>query len=70
MKGKKSFTLHDLPDFDRPREKLKEKGASSLRKRELLAILLSNGVKGKNVLKLSDDVLKKIWREQTLKCFL
>ena len=51
--------LKDLPDFDRPREKLIKKGAAALRKEELLAILLRTGIKGKNVLQVADDVFSR-----------
>ena len=42
-----------------PRERLIRYGAESLSDRELLAILLSTGTKGKNVLELADDLLLK-----------
>jgi DNA repair protein RadC len=46
-----------LPVEERPREKLKLKGVSSLSDSELLAILLNTGIKGRNVKKLSSDLL-------------
>ena len=51
--------IKNLPEFSRPREKMKEKGVSALKKRELLAILLRTGTKDKSVLKLADDLLDK-----------
>lgn len=42
-----------------PREKMMEKGAESLRDYELMAILLRTGIAGKNVLEVSQDILKK-----------
>ena len=59
-------TIKDLPEFERPREKMEEKGPKSLRKRELLAILLRSGTKGKNVLQVADDVLDKYGGDKLL----
>ncbi len=51
--------IKDLYKDDRPREKLIKKGVNSLKKEELLAILLRTGIKGRNALRVSEDVLKK-----------
>ena len=51
--------IKDLPKFERPREKLKEKGAQALHKKELLAIILRTGIKGKNVLQVAQVILSK-----------
>lgn len=51
--------IKDLPKHARPREKLIEKGATNLRDRELLAILLGKGRTGKNVLEMADEILRK-----------
>lgn len=53
------YTIHDLPESERPREKLEEKGVEALSDAELLAILLRTGIKGKNVKELSYEVLEK-----------
>ena len=45
---------------DLPREKFKKYGASRTSDEELLAILLGSGTKGKNVLSLAREVLRKI----------
>lgn len=42
-----------------PREKLAKKGAETLTKAELLAIILGTGTKQKNVLQLSKDIIQK-----------
>ena len=52
--------IKDLPEFDRPREKLAAKGPEALSDTELLAVLLGNGVKGKDVLKISHEILRKL----------
>jgi len=51
--------IKDTPKIDRPREKLKQKGAAALQKAELLAIILRTGIKNKNVIKVAEDILKK-----------
>lgn len=55
--------LKDTPIVDRPREKFLEKGADALTKSELLAILLGSGIKGTNVKKLSEQILKKFGKK-------
>jgi len=51
-------TINQLSNFDKPREKLLSKGASSLKDYELVAILLGSGIKGKDVIKLSKEIVK------------
>ncbi len=50
-------TIRDLPQGERPRERLKHYGAKNLSNTELIAILLRTGLKGENVLSLSSRVL-------------
>jgi DNA repair protein RadC len=49
--------IADLPAEDRPRERCEALGASGLSQRELLAILLRSGQKGRGVLALADALL-------------
>lgn len=51
--------LKEVPAVDRPREKLSKYGPNKLSNTELLAILLGSGVKGTNVVELSNKILKK-----------
>lgn len=51
--------IKDLPRIDRPREKLIKYGSGKLSNSELLAILLGTGIKGINVVELSNKILKK-----------
>ncbi len=51
--------IKDLPKIDRPREKLEKYGPKRLSDSELLAILLGSGIKGKNVLTLSREILRQ-----------
>ncbi len=52
--------IKDLPEFSRPREKLKERGAKSLSDAELIAAILGSGGKGLDVMSLSSRVAKAI----------
>lgn len=45
----KSFTIHDLPKEERPREKMMALGARNLTDRELLVTLLGRGSSGESV---------------------
>jgi len=55
----KSFTLHDLPQEDRPRERLKKVGVDNLSIQELLALIIEKGRKGKSVLSVSQNLLAR-----------
>ena len=50
-------TIKELHRQDKPREKLASKGAKALRNDELLSILLGSGVQGKDVRKLSKEII-------------
>ena len=50
--------LKELDKFDKPREKLLQKGVSSLKNEELLSVLLGSGVAGKDVRQLSKEIIK------------
>ncbi len=52
--------IKDLPAHNRPREKLKERGASALTDEELLAAILGRGVKGQDLRTISRSVAKLI----------
>ncbi|MBU3924912.1 hypothetical protein KJ854_03170, partial [Patescibacteria group bacterium] len=58
--------IKDLPKHERPREKLIEKGVENLRDGELMAILLRTGIEGKNVLKVSEEILSKFPKKKLL----
>jgi DNA repair protein RadC len=51
--------ITDLPKHERPREKMIERGPSGLKDKELLAILLRTGYTGKNVIEVSEEILRK-----------
>lgn len=50
--------IKDLPKFKRPREKLFNQGADTLRDYELLAILLRTGYQGKSAVEIAKRILK------------
>src|SRR5271170_4142694 len=52
------MAIRDWPEGERPREKLLDKGATSLSDAELLAILLRTGTPGRSALDLARDALK------------
>jgi len=51
--------IKDTPEVDRPRERFLKKGPDALSKSDLLAIVLGSGIKGKNVQKLAQQIIKK-----------
>lgn len=53
-----AVTINDLPVSDRPRERLMNKGASSLSTPELLSLLLGTGSRGESVISVSHKILK------------
>jgi len=52
--------IKDLPEFSRPREKLKEKGAKALSDEELIALILGSGTKGQDVRTMAAEIAKLI----------
>lgn len=58
--------IKDFTRVDRPREKLVKYGVERLIDKELLAIILNSGLKGKNVLQLADEVNRLIKQNQII----
>ncbi len=56
---KKSFTIHDLPIAERPRERLQKHGAESLSAQELLALILGRGIAGESVMVTAQRLLSR-----------
>lgn len=50
----------DIPEDERPRARLFNYGAESLKENELLAILLGSGTKGENIMSLSERFLVEL----------
>ncbi len=51
------LTIRELPEAERPRERLASQGAGALSDSELLAILLRTGIPGKNAVELARQLL-------------
>jgi len=56
---KDSFTVHDLPLSERPRERLLKLGSEALSAQEILALILGRGVKGESVIETSHKLLSR-----------
>jgi len=56
---KKSFTIHDLPSSERPRERLVKFGAEALSAQEILALILGRGIKGESVMVTAQRLLSQ-----------
>ncbi len=52
--------IKELPEFSRPREKLKEKGAQALSDTELVAIILGSGSREQDVMAIASKVARLI----------
>lgn len=57
--GRYILRVRDLPDKEKPREKLLAEGSKSLSAQELLAVLLSTGTIKEDVLSMSSRILKE-----------
>ncbi|HUT97171.1 MAG TPA: DNA repair protein RadC [Dehalococcoidales bacterium] len=55
----KSFTIHDLPVSERPRERLQKLGAEALSAQEILAVILGRGVSGESVMVTAQRLLSR-----------
>jgi len=56
---KKSFTIHDLPLSERPRERLQKLGVEALSAQEVLAVILGRGVSGESVMVTAQRLLSR-----------
>jgi len=56
-------TLKNIPEHDRPREKMVKKGIQSLNNEELLMVILGRGMKGRDVRMLAREILKQVEKE-------
>ncbi len=54
-----SLTIHELPEQERPREKLAALGPAALSDSELIAILLRTGIQGANAIDVARALLAK-----------
>ena len=56
---KKSFTIHDLPISERPRERLQKFGVEALSAQEILALILGRGISGESVMITAQRLLSQ-----------
>ena len=54
-----STRIKDMPDNERPRERLVERGADALKYAELIAILLRTGVQGASAVQVAEELLRR-----------
>lgn len=55
----KSFTIHDLPLSERPRERLQKLGVEALSAQEILAVILGRGIAGESVMVTTQRLLSR-----------
>lgn len=55
----RNFTIKELPESERPREKLCERGAESLSNEELLAVIIRTGSRTESAVELSKRVISR-----------
>jgi len=60
--------IKDLPEHERPRERLLQYGSEYLSNRELLAILLQTGTKNQSVFSLADQLISHFGSLKELAC--
>ena len=51
--------IHEMPEQERPRERLQRRGAGALSEAELVAILLRTGMKGRSAVEVAQDLLRR-----------
>ena len=56
-----SFTIHDLPKDERPRERLVKFGEQALSAQELLQLILVRGITGEISGSYSSKTISRIW---------
>src|SRR5690349_16864976 len=55
----RGLLIKELPDCERPRERLVEKGAEVLKNSELIAILLRTGRQGASAVQVAEEMMLK-----------
>lgn len=53
-----NLLIREMPEHERPRERLVQYGADALRTAELIAILLRTGMRGISAIQIADELLK------------
>ena len=52
-----AYTIHQMPETERPRERMLQHGAEAMSSAELIAIVLGSGTKGSSVLQIAQELL-------------
>lgn len=63
---KSSFTIHDLPAAERPRERMMKYGPEGLSAAELLALILGRGIRGESVMVTAQRLLSRFGSFDTM----
>ena len=66
METERTYTIHDLPASDRPRERLKRLGPEVLSTAELLACIMGSGTRGDSVVMTSQKLLSEFGNLQNI----
>jgi len=53
-----TFTVHDMPKQERPRERLRRLGPDALSSQELLALIIGRGIAKKSVLDIAHELMR------------
>src|SRR4030067_752312 len=56
---KDSWTIHDLPVAERPRERLQRLGVEALSAQEIIALILGRGISGESVMVTAQRLLSQ-----------
>lgn len=54
-----TYLIREMPEHERPRERLQRQGAAALADAELIAILLRTGMKGRSAVQLAQELLRQ-----------
>lgn len=63
---KNSYTIHDLPPSERPRERLQRHGVEALSTAELFSLLMGRGVSGESVMVTAQRLLSEFGNLQNM----
>ncbi len=66
MAPERTYTVHDLPVSDRPRERLKRLGPEALSTAELIACIMGSGTRGDSVVMTSQKLLSEFGNLQNI----
>lgn len=59
MTNNGSFTVHDMPKQERPRERLQRLGPDALSSQELLALIIGRGIAKRSVLDIAHELMRR-----------